>query len=66
MINNTSLSYVRTNALNPDKVDCLIEHGWEILGSGASIGDSPRFLLFKQHIIPETDYDSRFRHHEVQ
>ena len=51
MINNNSLSYVRTNALNPDKVDCLIEHGWDVLGSGASIGDRPHFLLFNSALL---------------
>ena len=65
-MHDNSYSCMNVDALNPDSVDCFIERGWNVLGSGASIGDSPRFLLFKQHIIPETDYDSRFRHHEVQ
>ena len=65
MINN-SLQSIKISAGDVAQVDALTSNGWDILGSGATIGDNPAFTLFKENAVHETDYDNPFRRREVR
>lgn len=61
MINN-SFTIKKVKACNNDEANNLLNNGWYILGTSATIGDNPQFLLVKNNNIIETDYGN-FHHH---
>ena len=65
MINN-SLQSTRISAGDAAQIDALTSNGWNILGSGATIGDNPAFTLLRENVVHETGYDNSFRRREVR